>query len=62
MLEVMVVNDFEQLREIGEALDEDKEQWDRLRRLIPLSPARKLCLPDLCQAYEEATGTRTGCD
>jgi hypothetical protein len=46
-----------------EAADEYQEQWDLLhRRLTPHPHAKEPCLADVCRAYEEATGTLTGCD
>jgi hypothetical protein len=41
----------------------DGQQWEWLqRRLAPRLPAHRLCLTELCRAYEEATGTLIGCD
>jgi hypothetical protein len=46
-----------------EEADEFQEQWDLLHRRFgphPHAPERRLA--DICRAYEEATGTLTGCD
>jgi len=43
--------------------DEYQEQCERLRRrFAPRPPAKTVSIADLCRAYEEATGTWTGCD
>jgi hypothetical protein len=47
----------------GEEADEFQEQWDLLRRrFAPRPHVKEPCLADICRAYEEATGTMTGCD
>jgi hypothetical protein len=63
MLGAVVVDDCEEILVVGEGVDEQQEQWDRLQRRLARRPqARKCLVADLCQAYEEATGTWTGCD
>jgi hypothetical protein len=43
--------------------DECQEQWDLLHRRLSLHPhIGSHYITDCCQAYEEATGTMTGCD
>jgi hypothetical protein len=45
--------------------DDRYEQWDCLRRRLArkVKPASQcVCVAHLMQAYEEATGTRIGCD
>jgi hypothetical protein len=47
----------------GEEAEEFQEQWDLVhRRFGPHPHVKECCLADICQAYEEATGTMTGCD
>jgi len=47
----------------GEEAEEFQEQWDLVhRRFGPHPHAWEHRLADVCQAYEEATGTLTGCD
>ena len=53
----------EQVPQARERMDEGQEQWERVRRrLAPRPQAKRLCIADLCRAYEEATGTWIGCD
>jgi hypothetical protein len=50
-------------RPAAQVPDEFQEQWDLLRRRLTLHPhASDHHIADCCQAYEEATGTLTGCD
>jgi hypothetical protein len=47
----------------AEGVDEWCEEWERLhQRLAPRPPEKRLSIADICQAYEEATGTCVGCD
>lgn len=46
-----------------EGADEGPEQWQWLRtRLAVRVQDKKFCPAELCRAYEERTGTWTGCD
>jgi hypothetical protein len=52
----------EELRR-AEETGEDLEQWERLRRRWAPRPQDEAPhIADLWRAYEEATGTRIGCD
>jgi hypothetical protein len=64
MLATVVMKDpVDEVPEVSEGVDEGQEQWDRLqRRLTPHAQIRKFHIAALCQAYEEMTGTLTGCD
>jgi hypothetical protein len=43
--------------------DDWKDQWECVRRRFGTRlPEKHHCITDLCQAYEEATGMRIGCD
>jgi hypothetical protein len=54
---------YEKMLRSAEGVDEWREEWDRLhKRLAPRPPEKRLCIADICQAYEEATGTCVGCD
>jgi hypothetical protein len=58
-----VVEYVEEMRRALEGACEYRDGWDRLhRRLAPRPPERRVRIADLCRAYEEATGTWTGCD
>jgi hypothetical protein len=47
----------------AEEPDEFQDQWDLLHRRLALRPhTADHYIADCCQAYEEATGTLTGCD
>jgi hypothetical protein len=55
--------EYAPLRGAGESRDPRNEQWDWLRRRLAVRlPDKKLCIAELCRAYEETTGTSTGCD
>jgi hypothetical protein len=60
----VVLNGYEEEAPVGwEGVDERQEQWDRLRRRVAPRPhPRTPCIAALCQAYEEATHSWTGCD
>jgi hypothetical protein len=47
----------------GEEAEELQEQWNLVHRRFGAQPhVKECCLADVCRAYEEATGTMTGCD
>jgi hypothetical protein len=53
----------EEMRRIMDGAKERPEQWERWRRRWnPRSNGTRPPVTELCRAYEEATGTRTGCD
>jgi hypothetical protein len=41
---------------------EEDGQWERLRRSVPRTEPRPRFRAEMIAAYEEATGTRLGCD
>lgn len=50
-------------RAVNGRADENREQWDCLRRrLRPRPVEHKINLAEVYQAYEEASGTLIGCD
>jgi hypothetical protein len=53
----------EEMRRIMDGAKERPEQWDRWRkRWNPRPGGTRALVSKFCRAYEEATGTRTGCD
>jgi hypothetical protein len=53
----------EELRRTDDDVDQDARQWERRRRLWAGRPHdRAPHITDTCRAYEEATGSRLGCD
>ena len=53
----------EKMRRAAEGAEQRPEQWDWLRRRLAARPlAKPHWAAELCQAYEEATGTCIGCD
>ena len=53
----------EEMQRTVEGADERPEQCEWLRRRLAAQPQRKRpCVAELYRVYEEATGTRIGCD
>jgi hypothetical protein len=53
----------EEMRRPADGAGECPERWERLlKRLAPRSPSPSHLLTELRRAYEEATGTRLGCE
>jgi hypothetical protein len=60
---VVFEDSVDEIPEVRNGGDEGQEQWDVLRRRLAFHPAtRKFHITELCQEYEELTGTCTGCD
>jgi hypothetical protein len=61
--QVEVTEYAKQMRQAGDRAGQSPEWWDRLRRRLATRPHddRHLAV-EFCRAYEEATGTRIGCD
>jgi hypothetical protein len=54
---------YEKILRSAQGMDERQQEWNRLHeRLAPRPRAKQLCIAEICQAYEEATGTWVGCD
>jgi hypothetical protein len=53
----------EEMKRRLEGPEDCPEHWLWLhRRLAAAQYGHRICLTDLCQAYEDATGVLTGCD